>query len=73
MATNFEPHKCVIFVQSTKIGIPTKIKPSTVAKILLNVMLNHNQPTKILEVAHCFACASGYVPVEPVTWELLTL
>ena len=29
MATNFEPHECVIFAQSTKIGTK-KIKPSKV-------------------------------------------
>ena len=33
MATNFEPHECIIFVQSTKIGTQDN-KPPTVLDIL---------------------------------------
>ena len=37
MATNFEPHDCIIFVNPRKL-VPTKIKPSTVPESSLCIL-----------------------------------
>ena len=47
MATNFEPHECDIFVQSTKM-VPTKIKPSTGTILYFHVYRIHMQVHAIL-------------------------
>ena len=36
MATNFEPHECVIFLQSTKIGTHENKTIHSITKLFLN-------------------------------------